>query len=164
MPTTIRVEGLRELEARLKSLADEIGGKKAAQPVKAALRKAGKIVQKDAQARVRVDTGLLRDNIIVATAKRQKPGRFAVNVTVRAKAKKYADNRKNRKAGKVGKTFKNYGALYYARFLEFGTSKMQAKPFLRPAFEANKGQLAQVIRDELKLAIDKAVAKLRRLR
>jgi HK97 gp10 family phage protein len=161
MATIVRVEGLKELEKRLKSLADEIGGKKAAQPVKAALRKAGRIVQKDAQSIVRRKTDLLHDNIIVTTAKRQPPGRFAMNVTVRAKAKKYADNAKNRKAGKVGKKFKDYGALFYGRFLEFGTSKMKAYPFLRPAFERNKGGLPNVIRDELAKAIEKAVQRMR---
>jgi HK97 gp10 family phage protein len=158
---TVRVEGLRELEKKLKSLADEIGGKKAAQPVKAALRKAGRVVQKDAQSIVRRKTDLLHDNIIVTTAKRLKPGSFGMNVTVRAKARKYADNAKNRKAGKVGKKFKDYGALYYGRFLEFGTAKMPAYPFLRPAFERNKGSLPNIIRDELALAIQKAVAKLK---
>lgn len=161
MAQTVRVEGLRELEKKLKALADEIGGKKAAQPVKAALRKAGRVVQKDAQSIVRRKTDLLHDNIIVTTAKRLKPGSFGMNVTVRAKARKYADNAKNRRAGKVGKKFKDYGALYYGRFLEFGTSRMPPYPFLRPAFERNKGSLPNIIRDELALAIQKAVAKLK---
>ena len=161
MAQTIRVEGLRELEKKLKALADEIGGKKAAQPVKAALRKAGRVVQKDAQSIVRRKTDLLHDNIIVTTAKRLRPGSFGMNVTVRAKARKYADNAKNRKAGKVGKKFKDWGALYYGRFLEFGTARMRAYPFLRPAFERNKGSLPNIIRDELAIAIQKAVAKMR---
>jgi HK97 gp10 family phage protein len=162
MAQTIRVEGLRELEAKLKSLADEIGGKKAAQPVKAALRKAGRVVQKDAQSIVRRKTDLLHDNIIVTTAKRLKSGSFGMNVTVRAKARKYANNAKNRRAGKVDKKFKDYGALYYGRFLEFGTSRMGPYPFMRPAFERNKGRLPNIIRDELAIAISKAVAKLKR--
>lgn len=168
MAQTVRVEGLRELEKKLKSLADEIGGKKAAQPVKAALRKAGKVVQKDAQSIVRRKTDLLHDNIIVTTAKRLKSGSFGMNVTVRAKARKYADNAKNRRAGKVGKKFKDFGALYYARFVEFGTSASSKRPwdtrpypFMRPAFEKNKAMLPNIIRDELALAIQKAVAKLK---
>lgn len=32
---------------------------------------------------------------------------------------------------------------FYGRFVEFGTSKMAAKPFLRPAYEAKKQAAAQ---------------------
>jgi HK97 gp10 family phage protein len=44
---------------------------------------------------------------------------------------------------------------FYGLFLEFGTSKMSARPFLQPAFEENKEQvqqkMADVIRRELGL-------------
>lgn len=29
---------------------------------------------------------------------------------------------------------------YYARFVEYGTAKMRARPFLRPAFQSKEGQ------------------------
>lgn len=34
---------------------------------------------------------------------------------------------------------------FYGRFLEFGTSKMAAQPFLRPAFEAKRKAAAQAV-------------------
>lgn len=34
---------------------------------------------------------------------------------------------------------------FYGRFLEFGTSKMAAQPFLRPAFEAKKAAAAAAV-------------------
>jgi HK97 gp10 family phage protein len=48
---------------------------------------------------------------------------------------------------------------YYWRYLEFGTVKMAAKPFMRPAFDSTsleaasviKGKLAERIEDEAKL-------------
>lgn len=44
---------------------------------------------------------------------------------------------------------------FYGLFLEFGTTKMSARPFLQPAFEENKDQvqekMADVIRRELGL-------------
>jgi HK97 gp10 family phage protein len=44
---------------------------------------------------------------------------------------------------------------YYSHFLEFGTKKMAAKPFMGPAFEskkvAAKEKMAEVIREELGL-------------
>lgn len=34
---------------------------------------------------------------------------------------------------------------FYGRFIEFGTSKMPAQPFLRPAYEAKKTAAAQAV-------------------
>lgn len=167
MATTVKVTGLRELEAKLKAIADEYGASKAKSPVSTALRKAGAVVQKEAQKRVRVDKrqpddGVhVRDNIIVTAARKQPVGRVSMNVTVRNRAKQYVNNAKNRRAGRVGGKFKDFGRLYYARFLEFGTSKMPAYPFLRPAFETTKAQLPELIRNELAAAIDRTIARLR---
>ena len=40
-----------------------------------------------------------------------------------------------------------------ARFLEFGTSRMAAKPFMRPAFESAKGRVLDIIIDKIREAI-----------
>lgn len=40
---------------------------------------------------------------------------------------------------------------YYGQFLENGTSKMQARPHLRPAYEAKKNAVQQAMLQELKL-------------
>jgi HK97 gp10 family phage protein len=167
---TVRVEGLRERDAKLRAIAAEYGSKNVRGPVRTALRKAGNIVRDDAKRRVRVnersnDDGIhVRDNIIVVTTKKKrlKVGEVGVDVTVRYRARDYVNNRKNRAAGRVGGKYKDFGRLFYARFLEFGTSKMRSYPFLRPAYEANKGALPGIIRDELAKAIAKTVARLRR--
>lgn len=39
---------------------------------------------------------------------------------------------------------------YYARFVERGTSKMKAHPYLRPAFNENKAQISNKIERDLK--------------
>lgn len=155
MAQRVEVMGLRELNARLLALPAEIGNK----PLKAALRKVGKVVKGAAVRKVRRKTGALADNIIVAQVRKLPPTEVAVQVTIRAKAKKYKDNARNRKSGRVGTEYANVGPLFYARFLEFGTSKMQAYPFLRPAFEQNKSELPGMLRTELSVAIDRYVAK-----
>lgn len=47
------------------------------------------------------------------------------------------------------------GDAFYAHFLEFGTTKMSAKPFMEPAFNAKKEEIqeamAEVIKRELRL-------------
>jgi HK97 gp10 family phage protein len=165
---TVRVEGLRELEKKLKSLADEIGGKKAAQPVRAALRKAGRVVQKDAQRIVSYDPnpdGIhVKDNIIVVNTRKRdepSPNSISVRVTVRSRAKQFVNNAKNRREGRTGAAYKNKGKMNYASSLEFGNSRQRPFPYMRPAFERNKGSLPNIIRDELALAIQKAVSKLK---
>jgi len=37
-----------------------------------------------------------------------------------------------------------------AKFLEFGTSKMSAKPFMSPSYENKKGEAKQIIKEKLK--------------
>lgn len=43
--------------------------------------------------------------------------------------------------------------LNYARFLEFGTSKMEARPFLRPSYNAKKGEYIQAIENAVNEAL-----------
>lgn len=161
MADIYKIEGLRELGERLKSLPKEISGK-AGGPLLKALRKTAKTVQTKAKATVRKKTGTLADNIIIARDRnaRKKGATEGVQVTVRYKAKGYKDNARNRRSGRVGGTYKNYGPLFYASFLEFGTSKMRPYPFMRPAFETSKGEMAATFRKELGNEIDKAVQKL----
>ena len=48
---------------------------------------------------------------------------------------------------------------FYGRFIEFGTSKMSAKPFMRPAFESKKDAAVQAIKAYLEKRIPDEVAK-----
>ncbi|HGN2540501.1 TPA: HK97-gp10 family putative phage morphogenesis protein, partial [Proteus mirabilis] len=45
---------------------------------------------------------------------------------------------------------------FYWWFVEFGTAKMPAQPFMRPSFEAKKEATAKVIVQTLKEDIEKA--------
>lgn len=160
MPTLVRVDGLAELERRLLSLGEEYGYKAAISPVRAALRQGANVIQKAAKAKVAVKSGTLRDNIIVTSqGARPAAGMIDMKVTIRAKAKGYKDNARNRRSGKVGGAYQNYGPLFYARFLEFGTSHQMRQQFMTPAFEENKEAVLPIIRDQLAAAIDKSVAK-----
>lgn len=161
MAETVVITGLKELQARLKMLADVVGDRVSTRPVTKALRTAGKVLQKDMQSRVRVKTGTLQQNIIVARSRDSHAGHTVVNVTIRAKARAYKDTSSNRRSGRIGKTYNDLGPLFYARFLEFGTSKMkEGYPFMRKAFEAHKNELPELFRSELSDAIDKAMSKL----
>lgn len=161
MPDLVRVDGLKELQDKLLAIGIEFGAKAAISPVRSALRKGAVVIQKSAQARVRRKTGTLADNIIVTSrGQGARDGFIDMKVTVRAKATAYKVNRKNIRLGRINLEYKNYGPLFYARFLEFGTSHQPAYPFLRPAFEENKETVLPIIRQALSDAIDKLVAKL----
>ena len=40
--------------------------------------------------------------------------------------------------------------IFYGKFLEFGTSKISARPFLQPAYEKNREEIQKTIAETLK--------------
>ena len=159
----VKVEGLAVLDKRLKALAEEFGPKAAASPVRSALRKNAKKLQVSAQRHVHPHylSGTLEQNIITALERKPQDGRIEMRVTVRAKARAYKSSSRTIQKGLVGLEYQHYGPLFYARFLEFGTSHQPAYPFLRPAWDELKGALPELIRADLAAAIDKTLARLR---
>lgn len=158
----VRVEGLDELLHKLEALPREMAGRNGG-PVRSALFKAATVVRDEARNRAPVRSGLLRDNIV---AKRNRnPGEhdateeYGVGVAKGSK-KKYANTRKNRRQRKVGEEYTAPSVAFYWRFLEFGTAKLAARPFLRPAFEQTKERALGVFKTELAAGIDRIVRKL----
>ena len=45
---------------------------------------------------------------------------------------------------------------FYGRFVEFGTSKMAAKPFLRPAYDAARARALQAAKERMATEVKKA--------
>lgn len=164
MAEYVKITGLKELGVALRALPPELS--RTGGPLVKALRKMGRDVQARAKTLVRRKSGTLAENIIVTRTKDPKKyhATQAIEVTVRYKAAKKKDNTKNRRANSVGDFYKNYGPLFYAKFLEFGTSHQPAYPFMIPAFQASQAQLPQIFKAELANEIDKAVSKLYRQR
>jgi HK97 gp10 family phage protein len=147
------VKGLAELERKMRELTDKVQG----QMLRQAVNAGAQIVKKAARDKVPVDTGLLRRNIVVGRSRRQSaPGRETYNVFVKKEKRTYADTRANRRKNRVGKKYEVQGPAYYWRFLEFGTKKMQARPFLRPALVSNQQAAINAIREKLASGILKA--------
>jgi HK97 gp10 family phage protein len=86
------------------------------------LEKAANVIADNARGRVVVDSGKLKESIRVVRLK----GDPKMDVRV------YAGNR-------------NKGGAFYAHMVEYGTVKMPAKPFLRPALAASKGQIKSIV-------------------
>lgn len=54
------------------------------------------------------------------------------------------------KDGEVDVYVDNQGKAYYGYFHEVGTSKMRARPFMGPAFNANKVNIEKAIADKIR--------------
>lgn len=152
------VKGLRELSEALKELPQRIARNALRQSVAAG----ASIIRNDAKARAPVSTqapapgdplpGTLKRSILI----KHVPERSGVSsqtfiVGVRS-GKRY------RNQGKKGNRSQD---AYYWRWVEFGTVKMSARPFLRPAFEANKQAAVDAIAQYLAKRIPEEVAGLR---
>lgn len=103
-------------------------------------------------------TGALLENIAAKREKNPGPGlvRFSVGVRHGPKAKR-ARKVVSYNGTKAKVTYEN--DPFYFWMLEFGTSKMEAKPFLRPAFEAMKEKASGLMVDRLRKNIEKFKAK-----
>jgi len=86
------------------------------------LEMAGELVAARARGLVPVDSGKLKDSIRVTRLK----GDPKQNIRV------YAGNR-------------NKGGAFYAHMVEYGTVKMKAKPFLRPALNESKSSIKNIV-------------------
>ena len=92
----------------------------------AAINTGLKKVRDDAKSLAPVDTGELRDSIVVINATKTDSGAVVAR----------AD---------------------HASYVEFGTTKMAAQPFLFPALESNKAYIERTLKSDGKVAIRKAV-------
>lgn len=153
----IKVAGLREIEAVLKRLPARLGEK----VIRAALRAGAQVIRKDAQSKVPIlkspkkgrKPGTVKKAI---TIKRSKQDKFGVYLGIKKLSKSdIADFKDQYHGSKL-----NPDDPFYWFFLEFGTAKMPAKPFLRPAFEARKFEALRKFEEYCKKRIAREADKL----
>lgn len=157
---SFQLEGADAVLRRMRALPEKLQKKAAL----AALRKGAAVVRRAAIANARrFDRSETPNKIYEQVVSRTNPkrgkiaGGVAISIGIKGGAKQYVDNRANRRAGRVGGSYEGAGVngLYYWRFLEFGTSKMRAQPFLRPALEHNVDAATVAIMVELNAQLDK---------
>ena len=130
----VQVTGVNDLLKKMRKLPERVQKN----VLTGAIRAAATSLKKEAQAKVPRNTGDLRKSIKVV--KRKSKDRNIIIFSVAPLLKE------------------THGFL--AHFHEFGTSKMAASPFMRPAFE-NKGEdTIEVGKKYIAKKIDKEVAKL----
>lgn len=161
---TVTIEGLDDVLRRLRALGPEAS--KRGGPVRAAVRKGAVVIANEAKANVRrivatpnmgggdVSTGLLEKSIKPLRAKARRDGvkgeTFIVTVPKRAR---YPISKR---------TPSGIGVATVGKMLEYGTSKRQPMPWMRPAFHAKKDEAAKVMADEVLKGIERLEKKLAR--
>lgn len=151
---TVEVKGLKELSQALQELPRHIQGK----ALGAAVKAGADIIRDQAKANVAILTGATQKNIVAYRAKGSKPDDITYEVGITMK-KKYPRRIKKAKSGTWGRIGSENWPPFYWRFLEFGTRKMAARPFLRPAWTNRSGEALIMIQRMLAAAVEIAAAK-----
>lgn len=141
----IKIEGFRELE---RALAEDLPRATARNTLRRTAVNSMARIERAAKSKVPVDDGTLRDSITTKNAKAQRQAgsvKFARSTGVEVMT------------GPTGRQEGGYGA-----FQEFGTVKMAANPFMRPAADTEGQNVIDEVRDELAAQIEKAKARIAR--
>lgn len=157
MADTQTIHGLDDVLRKLKALPPEIVSKRGG-PVKAALRKGGKVIASQAQTNIRAivakpdEDGYVSTDTLaksVAVSRDPNPQRSGANerYRVHVRRKAYPDGTKTVATG---------------RYLEFGTEQRPPTPWLLPAFMEKRQQALDTVVSELTKGIDRIVRKLSR--
>lgn len=151
MPEQFGLQGIEELTAKFKSINKDVkykGGR-------FALRKAANLVANNAKQNANIiddpATGRsIADNIAVRFSSRtfKKSGNLMFRVGVKHGAVLNRGGEKHAKA-----------PTPHWRLIEFGTEKMRANPFMRPALENNVGAATNEFISQYKKSIDRAIKK-----
>lgn len=125
----LEVKGMQELVDKVKQL-----GNKAKKIENQALLKGAEPILKEAVSTTEFHdrTGRLRKNLKISRPKSKGDTKYVL----------------------VGIDKGDISEIFYGKFLEFGTSKMNARPFLGPAYESKKEEAKEIIKQELRNALN----------
>ncbi len=180
---TFRMEGFEELEAALMQLEKQATRRTV---VRNALKKAAVPIASAMRDKAPVDDGDLRDSIRIGTKIKGEVGNAAYHKAMRAGFDKASAVKAMRDARREAKGSLPPVMMYagpserafYAHLVEFGTAPhvnggmfagsqhpgTSPRPFVRPAWDEQQGVALAVLTDELRVQIDKAVARQARRR
>ena len=157
MDVEVKIEGLAEIDRKLRLLPERIGRN----AIRRALRKGANVVRDAARGNAaKIDDPETRENIAKNIAvqsggsRREKAaGGPMMRVGVMGGA---SSNRFSKDAtGNPG------GDTRHWRFVEFGTSKTRAQPFMRSAMASSAGKAFDAAAAAMEKEVDKELAKLR---
>ncbi len=160
-----QITGMDGVLASLRALPSEVVQKRGG-PVRRVLRKAANLIRDEAKQnaqRIIADpnvggddysTGTLVKNIKVVKGRQHRTLNGERMFVLIPKRARYAI---------TPRTPSGIGVATVGRMLEYGTSKRQAMPWMRPAFHAKKAEAVATVIRELPREIDKIIRKLARM-
>ena len=141
----VGVSGLMDLNQEFDDMKNAL-----TEEIITALMRGGMIIEAEAKRRCPVDTGRLRASIWTDVERLDETTfRLSMGASGETKTTVGVEREKDWR----GKSRAKYGVgtnVEYAKFVEFGTSKMAAKPFLRPAIDAKAKDVVEEIRGSLR--------------
>ncbi len=174
----VEFEGFNETENLFRQITNDFGAKDASKIMRNAVRKSMLPVLIKARSLVPKNTGALSSSLQVETRRPSKkdqnskyiqPNDVVIGLVTTASGKSLAKKSfKNIKTGNKQKydvIVKNVkgkeviSADQRAASMEFGTSKLGQKPYLRPALESSAAVVASSLGDSLKFSLEKYKAK-----
>lgn len=161
------IEGFPELLSKLESIQYDMKRKGG----RFALRKAAQVIRDSARQKISVHNDPttpedIAKNIVERWNGRlfKRTGDLGFRVGVLGGARNYVKTKRNVRDGVAGKQYhvdgdkgNPGGDTYYWKYLEFGTSKMVAKPFMRPAMAQNMQKCVSVFVEQYNKHIDRAL-------
>ena len=140
MPITL--SGMDELLARLARTNVNVNIAR-----KKALNKGAEIIKKSASEKAP------RDNSARNLSKKYSPGQHLADNLIISEVKGQGNNQ----YVEVGPQRGDNNDFFYGKFLEFGTTKMLARPFMEPAFVEKRKEALEVMAEVIKEAIESNV-------
>ncbi|MDR5586034.1 HK97-gp10 family putative phage morphogenesis protein [Clostridium aquiflavi] len=119
----IELMGVDEILNKLQKIGSNVGRLE-----NKALKNAAEPVLEDAKTNVPVRTGKLKKGLKITNVKKKEGIKYIL----------------------VGVDKGDNSEIFYGKFIEFGTGKRAAHPFLQPAYEKNKDDIKRIIAETLK--------------
>lgn len=152
MAVEFKIEGLDGVLRKMRELSPKLQKK----GLVSAMRKGANIVRDDARARAKQFDDPSTPRPIwkeIVTRNNSRRGRKEGGVVMQVGVRGGARN----PGGSANASNDNASSVWYWRFLEFGTSKMQAQPFMRPALESKAEAATDAIVTELNRQLDEVL-------
>ncbi len=156
---TFKIEGLAELGKALRELPERV----ARNGLRVSVYAGAKVVRDEARARApKAAQSLGPNQPPPGTLKRSVSMKHIPELSSLTRQTFFVTVRHGKKYRKQGKKGNLSQDAWYWRFVEFGTRKMRARPFLRPALEARRSEAGQAMKDRLSERIEMEASKLSR--
>jgi len=166
-PVVLSTSGFKALDEALAELPKAT----ARNVLKRTLVKAGEPIAQKARDLVPVESGDLRDSISVSAKIKNKVGNAEFSAAMRSGLGKGAAVQALRDARRAAAGAGSFAEMYvgpsvpdgfYGHLVEFGTSRSVAKPYMRPAWDAEQRNALDIIKSELGQQIIAAAKRLSR--